>query len=92
MQVALSAKEVEYISLSLSLREVIPGIIFFNEMKKNNISSLRAVSTVYCKAFEKNTGALELAKNSRMRPRIKRINLVCHNFREHLRIRVIRLF
>ena len=46
MQVDLSANEVEYISLSLSLRKVIPVIIFFNEMKKKEYFIIACC--IYC--------------------------------------------
>ena len=39
---------------------------------------------VYCKAFEDNSGALELAKTPRMRPRTKHINTKYHHFRSHV--------
>jgi hypothetical protein len=40
---------------------------------------------VYCKAFEDNSGALELAKAPKMRPRTKHINFVFHHFRDFFR-------
>jgi hypothetical protein len=43
------------------------------------------VPKVYCKAFEDNSGALELAKAPKMRPRTKHINLVFHHFRDYVR-------
>ena len=91
-QVALSTTEAEYISLSQSLREVIPVINLLNEMKENNFPPVSTVPTVYCKAFEDNSGALELAKTPRLRPRTKHINIVYHHFREHVRKRIIQLF
>jgi hypothetical protein len=47
---------------------------------------------VYCKAFEDNSGALELAKAQRMTPRSKHINIVYHHFREHVRDGTIQLY
>ena len=38
---------------------------------------------VYCKAFEDNMGAIELAKKPKMRQRTKHINY--HHFRDHVR-------
>ena len=61
-------------------------------MKERNIVAVNSVPNVYCKDFEDNSGALELAKAPRMRPRTKYINIVYHHFREHVRIRVIQLF
>ena len=61
-QVTLSTTEAEYVSLSQSLREVIPVINLLEELKENNFILASTVHTVYCKAFEDNLGALELAK------------------------------
>jgi hypothetical protein len=40
---------------------------------------------VHCKAFEDNSGALELARLPKMRPRTKHINVVYHHFRDFVR-------
>ncbi len=40
---------------------------------------------VYCKAFEDNLAALEMATVHIMRPRTKHINNIYHHFREHVR-------
>jgi hypothetical protein len=37
---------------------------------------------IQCKAFEDNTGALEMAKTHKMRPRTKHLNIKYHHFRE----------
>jgi hypothetical protein len=39
---------------------------------------------VYCKAFEDNLGALEMARMPRMRPRTKHINVAYYHFRSHV--------
>ena len=83
-QVALSTTEAEYISLSQSLREVIPIINLLKELQEKNIHTVSSVPTVFCKAFEDNSGALEIAKTPKMRPRTKHLNLVYHHFREHV--------
>jgi len=44
---------------------------------------------LHCKAFEDNSGALELAKTPKMRPRTKHINIKYHHFREHVRTGLI---
>ena len=58
-------------------------------MKANNISTYSETPTVFYKAFEDNSGAIELVRTSKMRPRTKHINLVYHNFREYVRHRNI---
>lgn len=40
---------------------------------------------VHCKAFEDNTGALELARLPKIRPRTKHISNIYHHFREAVR-------
>ena len=39
---------------------------------------------VHCTVFEDNSGALELARLPRIRPRTKHINQAYHHFREHV--------
>ena len=38
---------------------------------------------IHCKIFEDNSGALELAKVPKMRPRTKHLNIKYHHFRQH---------
>ena len=87
----MSTTEAEYIALSQALREVIPIINLLEELKSNNIDTVSSTPTVFCKAFEDNLGALELAKSPKMKPRTKHINISYHHFREHVRLRTIRL-
>ena len=84
-QIALSTTEAEYIALSQSLRETIPVMELLKELKREGFSTYSSSPTVYCKAFEDNSGALELARTPKMRPRTKQINLVYHHFREYVR-------
>jgi hypothetical protein len=52
------------------------------EMKENDITIYSDVPKVYCKVFEDNSGALEIARTThKMRPRTKHINLLYHHFR-----------
>ena len=62
------------------------------ELQQKNIPTVSLVPTIFCKAFEDNSGALEIAKTPKMRPRTKHLNLVYHHFREHVRMRIIQLF
>ena len=43
-----------------------------------------AQTAVHRNAFEDNTGALELSKVPKMRPRTKHINIKYHHFRAHI--------
>jgi hypothetical protein len=80
-QTALSTTEAEFISLSQSLREAIPLMQLVREMNDKDITTYSDVPKVYCKAFEDNGGALEIARMHKMRPCTKHINLVYHHFR-----------
>jgi hypothetical protein len=41
-------------------------------------------SKIFCKLFEDNAGALELARLPKIRPRTKHINVCYHHFRDHV--------
>jgi len=81
-QVALSSTEAEYVALSQSLREAIPIMQLLEELKSHKIHIYSTEPKVYCKAFEDNSGALEISRLPKMRPRTKHINLKYHHFCE----------
>ena len=81
---ALSTTEAEYIALSTSLREVIPLMGILKEARKNGLRISDIPPQVHCTVFEDNSGALELARLPKMRPRTKHINQSFHHFREHV--------
>ena len=81
----LSSTEAEYVSLSTALREVIPLLEFIKELKNKRFGTYSTTAYVKCKLFEDNSGALELAKVPKVRPRTKHINLQYHHFRSHVR-------
>ena len=91
-QVALSTTEAEYISLSQSLRDVIPIMSLVSEMKSMNFCVPCAEPFVFCKLFEDNSGALEIARLPKMRPRTKHLCATLHHFREHVRLGLIKIF
>jgi hypothetical protein len=90
--VALSTTEAEYIALSTSLRDVIPIMALLSEMRERGYHVIHTQPHVYCKVFEDNTGALELARLPKLRPRTKHINCVYHHFREHVRQGLIKVY
>jgi hypothetical protein len=47
---------------------------------------------VYCKVFEDNSGALELARLPKLRPRTKHINVCYHHFRKYVRNGLNKIF
>ena len=57
----------------------------FKELQTKGFDANYVAPKVHCKAFEDNMGAFELAMVPKMRPRTKHINLVYHQFREHVR-------
>ena len=62
------------------------------EMKGHDFPVLCTEPYVFCKVFEDNSGALELARLPKLRPRTKHINVVYHHFREAVRRGDIKIF
>jgi hypothetical protein len=85
-QIALSTTEAEYIALSQSLRDTIPLMQLLHEFKNKGFNVVSVVPRVHCKAFEDNSGALELARLPKLRPRTKHNNIVYHHFRDYVRV------
>ncbi len=92
MQVALSTTEAECIALSQSLRNVIPIMQLLEEMKSHGFEVICTSPHVFCKTFEDNSGALELAHLPKLRPNTKHINVCYHHFCEHVRKGLIKIF
>ena len=80
-EIALSSTEAEYIALSQAMREVIPLMELMKEAKKMNIPINPTPPKVHCCVFEDNSGAIEIAKVPKMRPRTKHLNIKYHHFR-----------
>lgn len=82
-EIALSSTESEYIALSLALREVLPLQRFVKELHEHGFKMINTTTPrIHCKAFEDNSGALEMATVHKMRPRTKHLNIKYHHFRE----------
>jgi Reverse transcriptase (RNA-dependent DNA polymerase) len=81
---ALSTTEAKYIALSMALRQTIPLIRLIKEIRTMTSIPMHDTPTVYCTAFEDKSGAIELAKVPKMRPRTKHINPKYHHFRKHV--------
>ena len=58
------------------------GII--KEARENELNIKDIPPKVHCTVFEDNSGALELARLPKMRPRTKHINQAFHHFRGHV--------
>ena len=61
-QVELSTTKAEHIAMSQALRDVIPVMGLLKEMEEHKFKVICTKPYVYCKAFEDNSGALELAR------------------------------
>ncbi len=91
-QVALSTTEAKYIAMSQSLHDVIPVMNLLEEMREGDFQVIGTKPHVYCKVFEDNSGALELARLPKLSPRTKHINVCYHHFRKHVRKGLIKIF
>ena len=81
----MGTNEEEYNALSASLREVIHMMQLVKEASTLEWEVFADAPTVHCKVFEDNSGALEMARLPKMRPRTKHINVRYHHFREYVR-------
>jgi hypothetical protein len=83
-EIALSTTEAEYLAMSTALRETIPLIRLVEEIRDKMHLPMQTVPEVFCKIFEDNSGAVELAKVPKMRPRTKHINAKYHHFQQYV--------
>ena len=90
-EVSLSTTEAEYVALSQALREAIPLVALLQEFKTFGVEIASDGSDICCTVFEDNSGALELAKTPKLRPRTKYFNVKYHHFRSHVENGTIRL-
>jgi hypothetical protein len=79
-EIALSTSESEYISLSQVLREM----RLVNELKAAGFNVPGETPNFMCSAFEDNSGALEMVRTHKMRPRTKHLNIKYHHFRDSI--------
>ena len=54
------------------------------EMKNLGFPVRSTVPKMHCKVFEDNSGALEMAKTHKYRPRTKHLNVKLHHFRDYI--------
>ena len=83
-EIALSSTESEYTGLSYALREVIPIMELLKEMESHEVQVATTRASVKCRVFEDNSGALEMAKVHKYRPRTKHLNVKLHHFRSYV--------
>jgi hypothetical protein len=91
-QVALSTTEAEYIAMSKSLPDVLPIMFLVQEICKKGFQVICTKPYAYCKVFEDNSGALELARLPKLCPCTKHINVCYHHFCKHVRNGLIKIF
>ena len=83
-EIALSSTESEYTGLSYALRDAIPVMELLKEMKGAGFAVGSPQADVHCRVFEDNSGALEIAKIHKYRPRMKHLNTRLHHFRSYV--------
>jgi Reverse transcriptase (RNA-dependent DNA polymerase) len=83
-EIALSTTEAEYIALSTALRQTIPLMRLVKEIKRELKLPMDIIPKVFCRAFEDNTGAVELSNVPKLRPRTKHISTKYHHFRKYI--------
>ena len=83
-EIALSSTESEFIGLSMALRNTIPLMELIKELQAHGFKMSSTQPKVHCRVFEDNSGALEIAKVPKMRPRTKHINIKYHHFRDYV--------
>ena len=83
-EIDLSSTESEYTGLSYALRDAIPIMQLLKEMKTMGLPIVAPQARVHCHVFEDNSGALEMAKIHKYRPRTKHLNVRLHHFRDYV--------
>ncbi|CAJ1958091.1 unnamed protein product [Cylindrotheca closterium] len=83
-KIALSSTKSKYTGLSCVLCEVLPLMNLLKEMKRHGIPVLDQRPKVHCRVFEDNSGALEMAKIHKWRPRTKHLCTKLHHFRSYV--------
>ncbi len=91
-QVALSTTEAEYIAMSQANCDILPIMFLIQEIKAKEFQVICMKPYVYCKVFEDNSGALELARLPKLHPRNKHINVCYHHFCKHVQNGLIKIF
>ena len=85
-EVALSSTEAEYIAISESMRDVLYLMQLVKDLR--DCTGIRIGSTppkVHCRIFEDNSGALEMVRLPKMRPRTRHMCVKLHHFREFVK-------
>ena len=89
---AQSTTESEYISLSEAAKSTICLMNLMDEAIEMGVPLQRKPADVYCKLFEDNSGAYEMATTPKFRPRTKHLNVRYHFFRSYVESGKLRIF
>jgi hypothetical protein len=65
---------------------------FLSEIKSRQIANVNVIPNIHCKIIEDNSGALELARVPKMRPRKKHISVEMHHFRSYVRDKLMHIY
>ena len=83
-EICLSTTEAEYCGLSYALRDAIPIMELLKEMQRNGFKVGGHKAEIKCEVFEDNSGAIEIARIKKYRPRTKHLNVKLHHFRSYV--------
>lgn len=83
-EICLSSTEAEITGLSYALREAIPIMELLKEIQSQGHKIQSKTTEVHCKVFEDNSGAVEIAKFPKYRPRTKHLNIRLFHFRSYV--------
>jgi hypothetical protein len=83
MEVALSSTKSEVIGLLEALRSVIPLLDLLKELKGQGFPITESIPKIFCKVYEDNRGALEIATVLKLQPRTKHLNTRFHHFQQY---------
>jgi hypothetical protein len=79
---AWSSTESEYVAISEAFRVLLPMMDLLEEAVAQGVPVELGPPVIHCKAFEDNSGALQLARLPKMRPQTRHIAVKYHHFRE----------
>ena len=83
-EMTLSTCEAEYTVCSEALHVAIPIMNLIDEASSFGMLFSLDKTKIFCKLFCDNTGAVELLKLPKVRPRTKHINVKLHHFWEYI--------
>ena len=78
--------------MSSSLRDVPPIMDLAADIRNHDFQVICTAPHMFCKVFEDNAGALELARLPKLHPCTKHINVCYHHFRKHVHHGKIKIF